>query len=195
MRVAWRPVLVATFVAVVLSTCGGNAPSTGGPSASGVRLGGRTACDGGVPQVASNLKGPVVDALEQLQETYGDDPGFLAVVWDGRRSVIVVTTGQLLAWQARLAPLGIAVARSCVDPALLAIAKAALPGIKVPEGAIASVGYDGLADAISVLGVEPEQLFAAMEAVQPGARSAAIAAVADGTLRIDSARIINVWQP
>jgi hypothetical protein len=144
-----------------------------------------------VPQVFTNLSGAPADSLEQLGATYENDPGFLAVVWDGQRSIVVVETAQLLAWQARLAPLGIVVARSCVDPALLRTVEAALPLVNVPEGVITSVGYDGLADAISVSGVDPEPLLAAMDAILPGARSEAVAAIANGSLRIDSAKFVG----
>ncbi|MHB8892496.1 MAG: hypothetical protein ACYC65_10685 [Candidatus Limnocylindrales bacterium] len=139
--------------------------------------------------MGTNLRGSAADALEQLQGTYENGPGFLGVVWDGHQGVIVVEAGQLLAWQARMGPLGIAVARSCVDPALLATVKAVLPRISEQQDGIMSAGYNVLDDAISVSGIDAEVLLAAMDEIRPGARSAALAAIADGTLRIDPAKI------
>jgi hypothetical protein len=46
-------------------------------------------------------------------------------------------------------------------------------------------GYNGVDDAITVMGVEPDDLLAALDEVGPDARDAAVAAIADGTLRID----------
>jgi hypothetical protein len=191
MRLGWRLVLVAALLTAVLSTCGGNATPIHDASASAFAPGSRTACAGGVPEVATNLDGAPADSLEQLQGTYENDQGFLALVWDGRKSIVIVETAQLLAWQTRLAPLRIAVARSCINPALLATVKAALARIKVPEGQSTGSGYDGLADAIFVLGVDPEVLLATMDAIRPGARAEAVAAIADGTLRIDSAPLVR----
>jgi hypothetical protein len=187
-----RQVLAAACLVALVSACGAPAPSVpdAGVEAPAVlpRVG-RSVCPGSVTQVGRDLGGAAADSLERLQGTYENDPGFLAVVWDGRRGVIVVESAQLIAWQARVAPLGIAVARSCVDPALLATVHAALPRIPVPGGGIISAGYDGLDDAIFVLGVDTDVLVAAMDEVRPGVKPAALAAIADGTLRVSPQEI------
>jgi hypothetical protein len=147
---------------------------------------GRTACPGSLAQIAQAIEDDAtVDLLEGLQTTYEGDPGFLAVVWDGTRAVIVVETGWLPAWQTRLGPLRIAVAPSCINPALLAAIHTALPRIAAHSGGGIMAGYNVVDDAINVMGVEPDDLLAALDEVHPDARNAAVAAIADGTLRID----------
>ncbi len=145
---------------------------------------GRTVCPGSVPWVATNLRGAPADALEQLQGTYEQDPGFLAVVFDGVRPIVVVERRALAAWQLRLAPRGVAVAPSCIDPGVLAAVHAVLPAVASPDRTV-SAGYNGLDDAIDVLGIDADTLVAALETLQPGGGDAARDAIADGTLRID----------
>lgn len=180
--------LATGLLAALASACG--APALSPPDASAAvpptaPIVGRSVCPGSVPQVGTNLQGRDADTLERLGGTYQDEPGVLGVVWDGHQGVVVVEAGKLIAWQARLAPLGIAVARSCVDPTLLATVRAAFGRIPVPEGTMISGGYDALHDAISVGGVDTGVLLAAMEVVLPGTRPAALAAIANGTLRVD----------
>jgi hypothetical protein len=100
--------------------------------------------------VESNLQGQVADALEELQASFEGEPGFLAVVSDGEGPVIVVERLWLDQWQLRERPLGIRVAPSCVDSALLASVRRVASDMEVPEGAIVSAGYDALGDHILV---------------------------------------------
>lgn len=182
----WRPVLAACFVATLVSACGGPASSSPDAGASAVvPRAGRSVCPGSVEQVGNDLVGAAADALEQLQGTYEEDPGFLGVVWDGHRGVIVIESSQLLAWHARMQPLGIAVAPSCVDPEILATVQAVLPRVSEQQDGFTSAGYDALDDAITVVGVDADVLITAMEEVRPGVRPAALAAIAEGTLRIN----------
>jgi hypothetical protein len=158
-------------------------PSATARDATAPRVG-RSVCPGAVPWVATNLRGTVADELERLQGTYQEDPGFLAVVFDGTKSVLIVETARLPEWQRRLAPGGVAVARSCVNPGLLAAVHAVLPVVGPPDG-IVSAGYNALDDSIDVMGVDADTLVAALDAHAAGGGSAALAAIADGTLRID----------
>lgn len=145
---------------------------------------GRSVCPGAVSRVMTDLRGAAADALEQAQGNYEQDPGFLAVVFDGTKPVVVVEPARLAEWQVRLAPLGVAVAGSCIDPALLAAVKAVLPLVRPPDG-IVSGGYDALDDAISVIGVDAEALVATLEKASPGTGRAALDTIANGTLRIN----------
>jgi hypothetical protein len=150
---------------------------------------GRSVCPGAVPWVATNLRGAPADALEQLQGTYEQDPGFLAVVFDGTKPIVIVEAARLAEWQLRLAPHGVAAARSCVDPALLAAVHAVLPMVRPQAGMIITAGYDGLDDSIFVIGIDADTLVSTLDKQSPGTGSAALAAIADGTLRIDPQQI------
>jgi hypothetical protein len=146
---------------------------------------GRSACPGSVPEVLTNLHGEaLVGALEELQATYQADPGFMAVVFDGEQPIIIVEAATLPEWQRRVAPLGLTVAPSCVDPELLAAVHAVLPNVVLPDGSV-SAGHNALKDAIEVMGVEADTLLDALEEHAPGTRDVALDAIADGTLRID----------
>jgi hypothetical protein len=125
------------------------------------------------------------DVMEGLQTSYEDDPGFLAVVWDNREPVVVVARAELGAWQTRLAPLKTAVAPSCIDPTLLALVHEVLP--RLSDQGFRSAGYNGIEDAIFVSGVDTDALLTELDALQPGAKGLALAAIADGTLRVTSA--------
>lgn len=165
-------VLGVAFLALLMTGCGPSSNSHG-----------RTVCPGAVVGATNQIPADSVEVLVRLQETYENNPGFLAVVWDGRRPVVVVDRAQVQDWASRLAAESIAVAPSCIDPTLLALVYEALPRINV-SGEHGG-GYDALDDAIFVTGVETEVLLTALDAVQPGVRVAALAAIADGTLRID----------
>lgn len=176
------------LVALLSAACQTPAPSTAegaSDAPTAVPRVGRSICPGSVPQVLRQVDGAAADTLEELQGTYQNDPGFLGVVHDGRKAVIVVESGRLLEWHARMAPLGVAVAMSCVDPGLLASVQAALPLISEREEGVMSAGYDVLDDAITVLGVDPDELVRTLDEIAPGSESAALAAIAAGTLRID----------
>lgn len=147
---------------------------------------GRTVCPGAILDATGQIPAGSVDVMERLQETYETDPGFLAVVWDGRTPVIVVDRAHVHDWTLRLAAEGIAVAPSCIDPTLLALVHEALPRINAPG--TRGGGYDALDDAIFVTGVDTEVLLTALDALQPGVRVAALAAITDGTLRINPAQ-------
>ena len=149
---------------------------------------GRTVCPGSVPWVATNLRGAAADALEQLQETYEQDPDFLAVVFDGTKPIVIVEAAALSAWQLRLAGRGITVAPSCVDPGLLAAVHDVLPTVAAPD-VIVSAGYNVLDDAIGVLGVDADTLVTAIEKLHAGSGGAARDAIANGTLRIDPRQV------
>jgi hypothetical protein len=139
------------LVAALSAACGTPAPSTAEgvspATTAALRVVGRSQCLGSVPQVLRQVEGAAADTLEGLQATYENDPGFLGVVHDGKQAVIVVESGRVLEWQARMAPLGVAVAVSCVDPELLAAVQAALPLISEREEGVMSAGYDSLDDA------------------------------------------------
>jgi hypothetical protein len=168
-------VLALALVALLMTGCSPSSNSHG-----------RTVCPGAVVDATGQIPADSVDVLVRLQETYENDPGFLAVVWDGRRPVIVVDRAQVQVWASRLAGEGTAVAPSCIDPTLLALVYEALPRINVPGES--GAGYDALDDAIFVTGVDTDVLLTALDAVRPGVRVAALAAIADGTLRIDPAQ-------
>ena len=145
---------------------------------------GRTECPGSVPSVLTGMRGGLAIALEELQASYVADPGFMAVVFDGSEPIIVVDSATLADWQVRLRPRGLAVAPSCVDTELLAAVHEVLPTVVPPDGSV-SAGYNGLDDSIDVMGIDAELFIAALEGHAPGAGDAALAAIADGTLRID----------
>lgn len=155
---------------------------------------GRTVCAGSVRDATAAVPGAGADAIERLQNTYEGDAGFLAVIWEGGRPVVIVERGHLAAWKARLGPVNIAVAPSCIDPALLALVHQALPRISVQPGGAIGGGYNALDDAIVVAGVDTDVLLAQLEALQQGARDAAAAAIAAGTLRINEASTGGVRQ-
>ena len=89
--------------------------------------------------------------------------------------------------ESRLALLGIAVAVSCVDLTLPASVDAAFADVRPKEGTIISAGYDGLNDAFTLRGIDPDELVRAIETATPCAGSFALAAIANGTFRIDPA--------
>ncbi|MEO5966019.1 MAG: hypothetical protein ABIR11_11185 [Candidatus Limnocylindrales bacterium] len=126
--------------------------------------------------------------LEQLQATYEQDPGFLAVVFDGTKPIVVVDRAALAEWQLRLVPRGVAVASSCIDTRVLAGVLLVLPTVRPPDG-IVSAGYNGLDDSIDVLGVDTDTLVAALEQQRAGGGKAALDAIARGTLRIDPRKV------
>jgi hypothetical protein len=182
--------VAASLFAALATGCASTPTSTtlAGPASTPAPAEGRTTCPGSVLRAETDLTGAPADALEQLQATYEDDPGFLAVVFDGTKPVVVVESARLAEWQLRLLPSGVAVARSCIDPALLAAVHAGLP-LLPPVGGMVSAGYDGLDDTIFVLGVDAETLVRTVDGVSPGAGRAARDAIADGTLRIDPSRM------
>jgi hypothetical protein len=156
---------------------------------------GRSLCPGAVPFVESNLTGAPADALERLGAMYQDDPGYLAVVFDGTKVAVIVESDMLSVWQARRAPSGVAVARSCVDPGLIRAVDQAMSKVAAPPGMIVSSGYDALADAIMVIGVDQDTLVAAIRQVSEAGGQAAIQAISDGTLRVDPRAIPNALTP
>jgi hypothetical protein len=186
-RLATSPV-AAIILVFVLVGCDGSGPAlptrSAGQADGGVPVG-RTVCPGSVKQALRIDDDATADLVEGLQTRYEGDLGFLAVVWDGRNAVIVVEAARLLAWEARMASRGITVAPSCINPALLAAIQAALPQVAARAGGGIMAGYNGVDDAITVMGVEPDDLLAALDEVGPDARDAAVATIADGTLRID----------
>ena len=133
--------------------------------------------------------------LERLGTRYQADPGYLAVVFDGSKAVVIVESDMLSAWQTRLAPSGVAVARSCVDPGLIRAVDLALSKVVIPKGMIASGGYDALADVITVAGVDQDALVAAIGQISEADRQAAIRAIADGTLRVNRQAIPDALRP
>lgn len=140
------PVLGATLL---LLGAGCSVEARGTPPAASPP-GGRTVCPGSVRVVMTNLTGAVATRLEQLQSTYEGAPGFEAVVFDGRQSIVVVDADALPLWQQHLAGLDLAVAPSCVDKRLTVAVRDLLPAL-APRDGIASVGYNGLEDAVEVL--------------------------------------------
>lgn len=186
MRTIAGPATVCLAVAAgLLAGCGWAEPTspTEMPTATAAHEG-RSVCPGAVQFVAENLRGAPADALEQLQTTYENEPGFFAVVLNGTNSIVVVDSRLLAEWLDRLAPSGVAVAPSCVDTALLAAVHAVLPAVRPPGGGVLA-GYNGLDDAIEVRGVDADTLVAALDQWSPGSGSKALAAIAAGTLRID----------
>lgn len=184
-RVDGPATLCLAVVVGLLAGCGSAEPTSPPetPTATAA-LSGRSVCPGAVPWVGTNLTGAPADALEQLQGTYENDPGFLAVVFDGVKPIVVVDPSMLAEWQDWLAPSGVAVAPSCIDLALLAAVHAVLPAVRPPGGSVMA-GYNGLDDVIEVRGVDADTLVAAVEQWSPGSGSKALAAIASGTLRID----------
>jgi len=155
----------------------------------------RSLCPGAVAVVQTNLTGGPADALERLGATYQGDPGYLAVVFDGTKAVVIVESDALPAWQARLASSGVAVARSCVDPGLIRAVDQVMSRMAVPSGLIVSGGYDALTDAIMVVGVDQNALVAAIGQISEADRQAAIRAIADGTLRANRQAIPDALTP
>ena len=185
MTVEGPATLCLAVVVSLLAGCGSAEPTspTETPRATPA-LSGRSVCPSSVPFVASNLTGRPADVLERLQGTYENDPGFLAVVFDGTKPIVIVDSSVLAEWQDWLAPSGVAVAPSCVDSTLLAAVHAVLPAVRPPGGGVMA-GYDALDDAIGVRGVDAETLAAALEQWSPGMGGTALSAIAAGTLRID----------
>ena len=176
--------LVATLIAGGCGPSSTAAPASIGELAVPANGVGRTVCPGSVRDATGTVPAAGVDVMERLQATYEGDPGFLAVVWDNRQPVIVVARSELAAWQAELAPLKTAVAPSCVDQTLLALVHQALP--RMPNQGVMSGGYNAVDDAIFVSGADPAALLAELEALRPGAKAAALAAIEEGTLRLSS---------
>jgi hypothetical protein len=135
--------------------------------------------------VLRNIRGSGAQAVEELQNRFEGSPGFLGVVHDGVRPVVIVEATVFGAWEQRLAPTEIAVTPSCVDGTLLAAVLAVLPDLHRPGTGVLA-GYDVLDDSIFVRGVEIGALITALKAVLPGAEQTAFGAIADGTLRIDT---------
>jgi hypothetical protein len=127
----------------------------------------------------------MAEALQELQATYEESPGFMAVVHDGASPIIVVDRALLPQWHAQMAPRGVRVAPSCVDARLVDAVLAALPKIDSTGGA-SSTGYDAIRDAIIVRGVKADDLVAAIRQFTPELGDAAEQAIAAGTLRVDS---------
>jgi len=152
---------------------------------------GRSQCPGAVEGVLTNLTGDAADAVEEVGGTYHGTPGFLAVVFDGSKAIVVVEAARLPDWLIELGPAGIAVAPSCIDPTLLAGVKAALPTLVAGDGTV-SAGYNALEDSISVMGVDTDTLIDALDAQQAGMGARARAAIEAGTLRVDGAKIPSV---
>lgn len=150
----------------------------------------RSVCQGSVASVTGNLTGAPADELEQLHGTYENDAGFMAVVFDGTKPVVVVDGSQLSNWQARLKPKNVTVAPSCVDLRLIDAVLAVLPSLAHSTSSAGrnytiSGGYNALDDSIDVLGVDADTLVTALGNSEPAMAVAARAAIADGTLRID----------
>lgn len=155
-------------------------PGAGSPSVGVVR----SLCTGAVSSVNREVNGIAADQLEELQATFGREPGFLAVVNAAGQSVIVVEAGALPEWQNGLAGTGTRVAPSCIDPRLLRAVQGAVGRIQPAPGRFVGAGYDAFEDAINVEGTTPEALLAALEAAEPGSSSVAQAAMSAGTLRV-----------
>jgi len=149
---------------------------------------GRTKCAGAVDTVLTNLTGDAADAVEELGETVAEAAGFLAVVFDGSKPIVVVEAARLPEWLIELGPKGIAVAPSCIDPELLAAVRAVLPTLVAGDWVV-SAGYDALEDRISVMGVDADTLIDALEAQEAGMGARARAAIEAGTLEVSEARI------
>ncbi len=146
---------------------------------------GRSLCADGVRNVIRRVEGGAATALERLQAAYENTPGFIAVVHDGAKPIIVVDAALLSEWRARIAPSGVTVASTCVDRQLLATVKAALSEVRRPPNGTAAAGYDALDDAIVVEGVELGELLEALRQLTSSAETAALEAIAAGTLRLD----------
>jgi len=183
------------LLAAIPASCASNPEPTPSASASTPAASGRSMCSGSVPFVETNLSGGPADALERLGSTYQNDAGFRAVVFDGARVIVVVEPDALPDWQARLAPGGVAVARSCVAPGLIDVVDRAMARMVGPSGLIVSWGYDALKDAVMVQGVDQDALVAAIGQISDAGRRAAIEAISDGTLRVDPRGIPNALSP
>jgi len=142
----------------------------------------RSVCPGSLASVLTDLTGAIADRLESLGASFEGQQGFLAVVYDGRRPVVIVAPAALGSWRSRLATEDIGVAPSCVDADLLATVLVAVPRVEHPTASITSAGYDAIRDAIFVFGVGEADLVAAVDAVSPGSGPAVTAAIADRTL-------------
>ena len=156
----------------------------------------RSVCQGSVASVSNNLTGAPADQVEQLQGTYENDSGFMAVVFDGSKPVVIVDQSQLSSWQTRLKPKQIAVAPSCVDPRLVDAVQAVLPSLACSINSAGgnyaiSAGYNGLDDGIDVRGIDSDTLISAIAKSDPAMADASRAAIAAGTLRIDPSHITS----
>jgi hypothetical protein len=185
--IAVRAAAGIALLGALLVGCATAPAESPGPTAIAAATQGRSRCPGSAPVALTNLQGAAADTVERLQSTYEAKPGFLAVVFDGAKATVVVEAARLPEWLAELTPKGIAVAPSCVDPILLAAVKAALPGL-APDGMV-SAGYNGLDDAIEVVGTGEDALLPALDLQQAGMGDQARAAVAAGTLRINGDKI------
>ena len=172
----------------LLAGCAAASGPSAGPPASAAQAQGRSRCAGSAPVALTNLQGAAADTVERLQGTYEGRLGFLAVVFDGAKPIVVVEAESLPAWLADLTPKGVSVAPSCVDPALLAAVKAAAPALTPPNG-ISSDGYHGLDDYIDVLGVGADALLAALDKQDPALGARARNAIASGTLRVNGDKV------
>ena|SRR5436190_13256806 len=190
-----RLAMICLLFTAVLACCTSRPAAPPSRSVSPQPATGRNVCSGAIAVAETGLTGGPADTVELLQRTYQNDPGFLAVVFDGTKAVVVVESAMLSVWQARLAPSGVAVAPSCVDPTVIHAVDQAMSTLVVPSGMIASGGYDALADAITVLGIDQDTLIAAIGRVSDASRQAAIQALADGTLRVDPQPMPNVLTP
>ena len=182
---------------LALAAAAGACTTVGQPSAAPLPAGyppvervGRSRCAGAVEAVLTGLTGEAADAVEELGGTVSDKPGYLAVVFDGSKPIVIVEAARLPGWQNELGPLGIAVAPSCIDPDLLAAVRAVLPTLVAGDW-IVGAGYDALADRISVMGVDADTLLDALDAHGAGMGPRARAAIEAGTLEISEARIPN----
>ncbi len=189
-RLPFRMQVLALFgcSAMLLAGCASTPEGSPRSAASAAGPQGRSECPGSAPVALTDLRGAAADTLEQLQSTYEAKPGFLAVIFDGTKAIVVVEAERLPEWLTELMPKGIAVAPSCVDPALTAAVKAAIPGLAPVDG-IAGAGYNGLDDAIEVVGVDPDTLLAALDAKDAGLGDRARAAITAGTLRINGQKV------
>ena len=145
---------------------------------------GRSVCDGSLVSVEPVASGAAADRLEELQATYEGQPGFLAVVVTDSAPTIVVEAGRLAAWRSSLADTDVDVAPSCIQPDMLRALQIAAPQIAGEPGAIVSIGYDALDDAIRVRGATVDRVIEAVRPEDPDVAEAIPDAVTAGTLRI-----------
>jgi hypothetical protein len=184
--VATQLLAMTVVIATCVSACAAN---TTEPDASpGQRPGigaplGRSVCPGAMSAVRA-IVGAQVDVVEQIQAEYESAPGFLGVVSDGTRPIIIVDSLRLHEWQAQVSPLGLAVAPSCTSAGLLDAIKAVLPRLQRATGVTVIAGYDVLDDAIFVQGVDAPELVNALAISLPDAETLTNEAIAAGTLRL-----------
>jgi hypothetical protein len=176
-----QTILATILMTVLVAGCG---PSVASSPGSSTRVVGRTSCPGAVLTAMSDLTGTAADAVEALGTSYGDQPGVLAVVYDGSKPILIVERQGFPIWSAKLAGTGVSVAPSCIDPDLLAGLQAVVPEL-ARSGVIVSAGYDGLDDAIVVSGGDPGTVISAVENYRPGLGDRAQEAIRQGTLRVD----------